>query len=108
MSTDKGYKGHRANSLAAKAHKLVDENPKAQRKDLIVKIKKLGISEVTAAHWISVFHNWDSRAKPKAVKSKAAAPKAKPKKPAVKPKVKSVKKPAPTVTQPAAPAVAPA
>ena len=102
MSNDKGYKGHRANSLAGKAHRLVDENPKMKRQDLIAKIKKLGASAVTAAHWISVFHNWGSRAKPKPAKAKAVVVKAKPKKKAAKPKVSSVKKPAPAPAQPAA------
>ena len=37
----KGYKGHRVGSKAEKAHKLVDDNPKAERKDLVAKIKKL-------------------------------------------------------------------
>ena len=78
MSKDQGYKGHRADSLAGKAHKVVDDNPKMKRSELIGKLKKLGVAEDTAAHWISVFHNWASRKKPVAKPKPAPSKKAQP------------------------------
>lgn len=52
-----GYKNHRAGSNAEKAHKMVDDNPAAKNDVLIARICKLGISEVTARHWVSVFRS---------------------------------------------------
>lgn len=105
MSTKvKGYKGHRVGSKAEKAHKLVDENPKAERKDLVGKIKRLGVSDVTAGHWFSVFRNWAAKTKPAVVAKKEAA-----KKPAVakgtKTKAAPVKKPAVAKTKATAPVI---
>ncbi len=117
MATDtkaKGYKGHRAGTKAEKAHKLVDENPKAERKDLVGKIKKLGVSDVTAGHWFSVFRNWGKDKAPKAVASKkpaAAKPaskKAVAAKPAAKPVVAAAKKPAAKAKPKSAPVIKPA
>lgn len=79
-----GYKGHREGSAAEKAHKLVDENPNSDRKVLVPKIVKLGVSDVTAGHWVSVFRKKkkegaSSTANKKAVPKKKTAP--------VKPKI---------------------
>lgn len=103
--TQEGYKGHRVNSLASKAHKLVDENPKAERKDLVAKLKKIGVGEGTAAHWVAVFRNWDTKKESK-VKAKKATPASAPaaKKAAAAPKKNakpSIKKTAATPTPPA-------
>lgn len=115
----KGYKGHRTGSKAEKAHKLVDDNPKAERKDLVAKIKKLGVSDVTAGHWASVFQNWGKAKTPKAEASKkpAAAGKPAPKKtapakpaakPAAKPVAAATKKPAAKAKPKTAPVIKPA
>lgn len=113
VKKEPGYKGHRVGSTAEKAHKLVDDNPKAERADLIKQLKKLGVTEVTAGHWISVFRNWGTKAKTKPAKKSAPSTKKKtatntaPKKTAVaapqgtaeKPKKKPViKKPVGTET----------
>jgi hypothetical protein len=87
---EKGYKGHRAGTKAEKAHRLVDENPKADWGDLATKIEKLGVSKSTAGHWVSVFRNWGKTPKAKTVKKAmakkpAVASKSKPTTPAKKP-----------------------
>jgi len=80
-----GYKGHRKNSKAERAHRLIDEHPKAAPKDLVPKLRKLGITAVTAAHWIYQFRNvWGQKGKAKPTAKKKAA-KAKTKKTAAKP-----------------------
>lgn len=107
----KGYKGHRAGSARERAHKLVDENPKAERKDLTTKIVKFGVAPGTATNWVSVFRKKGSvRAavvakKPEtkkvvvaAKKTPAAKPTASPsKKPVVKSKAPVIKTPAQAV-----------
>ena len=91
-----GYKGHRAGSKAEKAHRLVDENPKAERATLIEKIVKFGISDVTAAHWVSVFRKKAGGSAP-AKKAPAKPETAKAAAPAKKPAVKKVKSAGPRI-----------
>ena len=115
----KGYKGHRAGTKAEKAHKLVDENPKADWGDLAAKIEKLGVSKSTSGHWVSVFRKRAQTPKAKAgekttakkpvvtTKSKATAPTAKKTTATVKPAAKAkAKKTAPVIkkAEPVAPA----
>mgnify|MGYP001581331587 CR=1 FL=1 len=104
----KGYKGHRAGSIIEKAHKLIDESPKAERKVLVPKLVKLGLKESTAGNWIS-FYRRTTAAKPKTAKTAAAKKtviKVKPKTPAIKKKIVA---PAPTISKKAEqPAASPA
>lgn len=101
--TATGYKGHRTGTLAAKAHKLVDDSPKAERKELITKMVKLGVSKNTAGHWVSVFKNWEPKKKAVAAKpagkKPVATPTAKKKKGStIVPKTTKKRNSTPTVT----------
>jgi hypothetical protein len=68
-----GYKGHRAGTMAERAHKLVDQGVAKQvaRAAILAQMKKIGVSESTAPHWYWVFTN----APKKPAAKKAAAPK---------------------------------
>lgn len=76
--TTTGYKGHRPDSKAERAHKLIDDNPKMERKDLIARIKKLGVKAAVASHWLWSFRNSWGKKKPAVSKKKVAKRKPKP------------------------------
>lgn len=105
----KGYKGHRAGTKAEKAHRLVDENPKAEAADLTAKIEKLGIAKSTAGHWVSIFRKKNGQPPKAAAGKNPASKKPEKSKPAATTKkapVRPAAKTAPVIKkpEPAAPA----
>lgn len=106
-----GYKGHRKGTKKEKAHKIFDDGfEKQERKDILQKIVRLGVTEGTAAAWYQSFKGGAVPKGRKPAKAKKAPAPAKKKVPAKKKAPGKAKKPAlaTPAAAPAAPASAPA
>jgi hypothetical protein len=66
-----GYKGHRAGTLAEKAHRLLDDKlaKKAERQEVLARFVKMGLTPATAANWYGSFQKKPAAKKPAAKKN---------------------------------------